>query len=693
MSQATADLFLAVPLAVVVTAAALVVLDKAVKRVRRPAAWRTRCRSEPAPAPAPAPPAVDVPAAAAPAAAAPPRLPVRSPVQRSSSDRMSEESRLGTPHALPVQPSAEGSRRRRRRRRSSRAGRRCCTATRAPARSCRRGSTPSTTTTGRRTTRCASPTARCATPRRRGSSRSARRPPTTEGQRCCRGGIVVVVRVVVAQRAATVGPGPPERSGGRRPAAPLRAPRERRAPRRRTRPRSTRTTRWRADTYLGRVYVVGNTRFFAALRASRGRAARLTADSPRGAARGSASALSADASQVPALALVAAQPTRSQMSALVTALDYRAALVRGEKGSLEHKSSGDALLDLFAKLVRGMPADRAQGWRREGEGVGGDAGRARRPRRPRVADAGDAQPRQGRARALLPIRRAPARRGGARHGAPRAALWVLQGLVRAPRSAVARLGDQGEDRRARQGAAPRRRGRARRRDAGRRSAEALAARQVGAPRGRCPRPQGEARLAHRDGDVRREQAGGAAQVPQARRQAECGPRHDRGADGGQPLGRDSVLGRRLALPAAPPQGVPQRGAQGDAVGGRGGDGQPAARRRRPRRRAPEPARAAHRQGRRQGEGARPARARRQVHGGAPRPLDARVRPDGRPVGGAQGRRRRGARGGGGGARRRRRRGGGRGGRGRPRFGGVAEGGAAEASTSASLCRSSTCRGR
>ena len=37
MSQATADLFLAVPLAVVVTAAALVVLDKAVKRVRRPA--------------------------------------------------------------------------------------------------------------------------------------------------------------------------------------------------------------------------------------------------------------------------------------------------------------------------------------------------------------------------------------------------------------------------------------------------------------------------------------------------------------------------------------------------------------------------------------------------------------------------------------------------------------------------------
>ena len=108
MSQATADLFLAVPLAVVVTAAALVVLDKAVKRVRRPAreAYTLPIRA-PAPAPAPAPPAVDVPAAAAPAAAAPPRLPVRSPVQRSSSDRMSEESRLGTPHALPVQPSAE----------------------------------------------------------------------------------------------------------------------------------------------------------------------------------------------------------------------------------------------------------------------------------------------------------------------------------------------------------------------------------------------------------------------------------------------------------------------------------------------------------------------------------------------------------------------------------------------------------
>ena len=35
--QTTADLFLAVPLAVVVAAAALVVLDKAVKRVRRPA--------------------------------------------------------------------------------------------------------------------------------------------------------------------------------------------------------------------------------------------------------------------------------------------------------------------------------------------------------------------------------------------------------------------------------------------------------------------------------------------------------------------------------------------------------------------------------------------------------------------------------------------------------------------------------
>ena len=45
------------------------------------------------------------------------------------------------------------------------------------------------------------------------------------------------------------------------------------------------------------------------------------------------------------------------MSAFVAALDSRAALVRGEKGSLEHKSSGDALLDLFAKLVRGMPAD------------------------------------------------------------------------------------------------------------------------------------------------------------------------------------------------------------------------------------------------------------------------------------------------------------------------------------------------
>ena len=107
--QTTADLFLAVPLAVVVTAAALVVLDKAVKRVRRPAstAYTLPIRA-PAPAPAPAPPAVDVPAAAAPApAAAPPRLPVRSPVQRSSSDRMSEESRLGTPHALPVQPSAE----------------------------------------------------------------------------------------------------------------------------------------------------------------------------------------------------------------------------------------------------------------------------------------------------------------------------------------------------------------------------------------------------------------------------------------------------------------------------------------------------------------------------------------------------------------------------------------------------------
>ena len=106
MSQATADLFLAVPLAVVVTAAALVVLDKAVKRVRRPASQAYTLPIA-APAPAPAPPAVDVPAAAAPAAAAPPRLPVRSPVQRSSSDRMSEESRLGTPHALPVQPSAE----------------------------------------------------------------------------------------------------------------------------------------------------------------------------------------------------------------------------------------------------------------------------------------------------------------------------------------------------------------------------------------------------------------------------------------------------------------------------------------------------------------------------------------------------------------------------------------------------------
>ena len=46
-----------------------------------------------------------------------------------------------------------------------------------------------------------------------------------------------------------------------------------------------------------------------------------------------------------------------KMSALVAALDYRAALVRGENGSLEHKTTGDDLLDLFAKLVRGMPAD------------------------------------------------------------------------------------------------------------------------------------------------------------------------------------------------------------------------------------------------------------------------------------------------------------------------------------------------
>mgnify|MGYP003314450575 CR=1 FL=1 len=34
-----------------------------------------------------------------------------------------------------------------------------------------------------------------------------------------------------------------------------------------------------------------------------------------------------------------------------------AALVRGENGSLEHKTTGDEILDLFAKLVRGMPAD------------------------------------------------------------------------------------------------------------------------------------------------------------------------------------------------------------------------------------------------------------------------------------------------------------------------------------------------
>ena len=45
------------------------------------------------------------------------------------------------------------------------------------------------------------------------------------------------------------------------------------------------------------------------------------------------------------------------MSALVAALDYRAALARGENGSLEHKTTGADLLDLFAKLVRGMPAD------------------------------------------------------------------------------------------------------------------------------------------------------------------------------------------------------------------------------------------------------------------------------------------------------------------------------------------------
>ena len=41
------------------------------------------------------------------------------------------------------------------------------------------------------------------------------------------------------------------------------------------------------------------------------------------------------------------------MSALVAALDYRAALVRGENGSLEHKTTGDAS-SIFAKLAR-MP--------------------------------------------------------------------------------------------------------------------------------------------------------------------------------------------------------------------------------------------------------------------------------------------------------------------------------------------------
>ena len=73
------------------------------------------------------------------------------------------------------------------------------------------------------------------------------------------------------------------------------------------------------------------------------------------------------------------------MSALVTALDYRAALVRGEKGSLEHKSSGADLLDLFAKLTRGMPADALK----EGvEKVKASASQADPPRAAEVVAAG-----------------------------------------------------------------------------------------------------------------------------------------------------------------------------------------------------------------------------------------------------------------------------------------------------------------
>ena len=55
------------------------------------------------------------------------------------------------------------------------------------------------------------------------------------------------------------------------------------------------------------------------------------------------------------------------------------------------------------------------------------------------------------------------------------------------------------------------------------------------------------RLAH---GVSGEQAGGAAQVPQARLAPQRGARHHRGPDGGAAVGRDRVRARRVALPAA-----------------------------------------------------------------------------------------------------------------------------------------------
>ena len=219
----------------------------------------------------------------------------------------------------------------------------------------------------------------------------------------------------------------------------------------------------------------------------------------------------------------------------------------------------------------GCHAERAHGGVHQGrERVG-----LCRPGRARVPDARDARDGQGREGPLLQDAGHSARGGCARHVAARAALRLLQGLP-------ADDGDRGHvegDQRARpladgRGPAQRREG-ARGGGAGQAHAQPDVGGQVRAARG-LPLRQGPRRGEDSGGGAlrRRQPRRRAPQVPEARLAAQCGARHNRGPDGGAAVGGDRVRARRVALPAAAAQGLPQRGAQGETERHAGGDGQP-----------------------------------------------------------------------------------------------------------------------